>query len=135
MSSATGTAELADGVMEGVAFAMADGHAALSKAGNRLTEASFVGGGSRSAFWARVCAAATGMNLHNHGDGEVGGAFGAARLARLAVTSEAIGQVCVPPPITRSVVPDADLRELLLTRWDRYRRLYAALKPEFLREA
>jgi xylulokinase len=135
MSSATGIAELAYGVMEGVAFAMADGHAALSKAGNRLTEASFVGGGSRSAFWARICAAATGLTLHNHGDGEVGGAFGAARLARLAVTGQAISQVCVPPPITRSVEPDAALRELLLTRWERYQRLYAVLKPEFTREA
>lgn len=54
--------DLAYAAMEGVAFAfaMADGYAALRNAGTTLDGASFIGGGSKSAFWARLCANATG---------------------------------------------------------------------------
>lgn len=131
LSGSSGVAEMAYSVMEGVAFAIADGSAGLKKAGNILVEASFVGGGSRSALWARLCAASTGLTLHCHGDGDIGGAFGAARLARLAVADEPVSEVCVRPTITATFEPEPLLRQNLLERWARYRSLYVALKPEF----
>ncbi|WP_025992103.1 xylulokinase, partial [Burkholderia thailandensis] len=68
--------DLAYAVMEGVAFAMADGYAALRRAGTTLDDASFIGGGSKSAFWAQLCANATGLAMHRHASGAVGAALG-----------------------------------------------------------
>ncbi|MGS0740795.1 xylulokinase [Glaciimonas sp. GG7] len=131
MRGTTDRAALAYSVMEGVAFAMADGYEALRSTGTVVTHASFVGGGSRSRFWARLIASATGITLLRHKDGDFGGAYGAARLARLAVTGESAESVCTMPPIAEEIAPDAALSALLPQRLARYRRLYATLKPEF----
>ena len=122
---------LAYSVMEGVAFAMADGYAALQGAGTTLTHASILGGGSRSAFWAQLCASATGIAMRRHEGSEVGAALGAARLARLAVTNEAPAEVCVAPPVIETREPDARQSDVLGRRLARYRRLYRALSSEF----
>jgi len=63
--------------------------------------------------------------------GEVGPAFGAARLARLAVTGEAAGQVCTVPTLERIVDPDPVLRDGLATGLTVYRRLYGVLRETF----
>ncbi|HKT95808.1 MAG TPA: xylulokinase [Paraburkholderia sp.] len=122
---------LAYSVMEGVAFAMADGYAALRGAGTELAQASFVGGGSRSAFWGRLCASALGFPLVLHEASEIGAALGAARLARLAVGNEALQMVCAAPPTLQCYEPQVEFAGLLAGRYERYRRLYQTLKAEF----
>lgn len=114
--------------MEGVAFAMADGYAALQGAGTTLETASFIGGGSRSRFWAKLCATTTGVAMRRHHGGDVGAALGAARLARLAVTKESIAQVCTSPATIEVCEPDTAQRPMIENRLARYRRLYEALK-------
>ncbi|MGH8780983.1 xylulokinase [Paraburkholderia sp.] len=131
LTAAHGTADLAYSVMEGVAFAMADGYAALQGAGTTLEHASFIGGGSRSPFWAQLCATAMGVTMRRHMSSDVGGALGAARLARLAATNDSIADVCTMPPVIESREPDPVMQPLLAERLARYRRLYTALKPEF----
>jgi xylulokinase len=131
LTGAHGDAELAYSVMEGVAFAMADGYAALQGAGTVLDSASLIGGGSRSRFWATLCATATGIAMRRHQGGDVGAALGAARLARLAVTGESLSQVCVPPATVEVCEPDSRRRAEMEDRLMRYRRLYVALKGEF----
>ncbi|WP_176058257.1 xylulokinase [Paraburkholderia sp. BCC1876] len=133
LTGAHGDADLAYSVMEGVAFAMADGYAALQGAGTSLETASFIGGGSRSRFWATLCATATGVAMRRHQGGDVGAALGAARLARLAVTKESVGLVCTAPETVEVCEPDAAKRTLAEDRLARYRRIYAALKDEFAR--
>lgn len=128
-----GEADLAYSVMEGVAFAMADGYAALQDAGTSLNTASFIGGGSRSRFWATLCATATGIAMRRHHGGDVGAALGAARLARLAVTSESVAQVCTSAATVELCEPDPGHQSLSADRLARYRRIYAALKDEFSR--
>jgi xylulokinase len=131
MSASHGAADLAYSVMEGVAFAMADGYAALAGAGTVLDAASFVGGGSRSAFWGRLCATALGFPLDLREGSDVGAALGAGRLARLACTGEALDAVCVAPPVVRRYEPSAGTRLMIEERLARYRRLYRALQAEF----
>jgi xylulokinase len=131
LRSNTGKAELAYAVMEGVAFAMADGYAALRATGTTVAQASFVGGGSRSRFWAELIASATGITLLRHPEGDVGAAVGAARLAMMAVTGAAPEEICVKPPVAERIAPRADLCAVLPARLARYRRLYTALVPEF----
>jgi xylulokinase len=119
------------GVMEGVAFAMADGYEALRSTGTRIEQASFVGGGSRSRYWAKLIASATGITLLRHVDGDVGAAAGAARLAIMAVTGAAPEEVCIRPAVAEEIGPDAAMAAILPERLARYRRLYGALKAEF----
>ena len=129
LSTEHGRAELAYSVMEGVAFAMADGNAALRSAGTQLEEASFVGGGSRSRFWAQLCANASGLNVLRHDHGVAGGTLGAARLAQMAVTGLSPAQVCTRPPVQETIAPQACA--MLDERLARYRRLYPLLREEF----
>ncbi|MDR6395117.1 xylulokinase [Herbaspirillum seropedicae] len=131
MTPAHESAHLAYAVMEGVAFAMADGYAALQAAGTTLESAAFVGGGSRSAFWGVLCATALGIPLRRHAGAEVGAALGAARLGRLAHTAEDAVSVCLPPPIDETYLPDTHRQAQITHRLARYRSLYGALRPEF----
>ena len=129
LSTEHGRAELAYSVMEGVAFAMADGNAALRSAGTHLEDASFVGGGSRSRFWAQLCANASGLNVLRHDHGVAGGTLGAARLAQMAATGLPPAQVCTRPPVQETVAPQPS--GVLDERLARYRRLYRLLREEF----
>ena len=129
LSTEHGRAELAYSVMEGVAFAMADGNAALRSAGTRLQEASFVGGGSRSRFWAQLCADASGLHVLRHDHGVAGGTLGAARLAQMAVTGLPPAQVCTRPVVQEAIAPRSGT--VLDERLARYRRLYPLLRAEY----
>ena len=123
----TGRAHLARAVLEGVAFAFADGQQALLSGGARIDSVSLVGGGSRSALWAQILADTLGRTLERHSGAEVGAALGAARLARLARTNERIASVCTAPPLRDRFEPDAQRGEILTRRHQRFKHLYAAL--------
>ena len=126
-------AALARAVLEGVAFAFADGQDALLEAGAEIDVISVVGGGARGRYWGCILASALGRSLHYPVGAEMGPAFGAARLARLAVTGEAPSVVCAPPPVSHIVDPEPDLMDACGRRRPVFRRLYATLKPEFAR--
>jgi xylulokinase len=131
LATSHGTPELAYAVLEGVAFAIADGQRSLEAAGTTLGDAFLVGGGSRSTLWARLLAAATGLRLHVPQGGDLGGAFGAARLALLAATGSAPVQVCTVPATASLHEPEAALAEVLQARYARYRDLYQRLREPF----
>jgi xylulokinase len=127
----TRRADLTRAVLEGVAFAFADGQRALSDAHAPIDEVSVIGGGARSALWGRILASALERPLVYRSGGEVGPAFGAARLARLAVTGEAPSTVCTSPAVERVITPDATLSEQYRHKLERYRRLYRELRSSF----
>ncbi|MCG8510589.1 MAG: xylulokinase, partial [Rhodospirillales bacterium] len=131
MSPDTDRAELARAVLEGVAFAFADGQDALLAAGAEIDIISVIGGGSRSPLWGRVLASVLGRQLTYHTGGEVGPAFGAARLGRLAATGEDPVDVCTLPPVDHRVDPDPALNRAYAERIGKFRRLYTSLKDEF----
>ena len=133
LDQATGCGDLGWAVLEGVAFAFADGNDALVEAGTEIDEISVIGGGARSALWGRILAAALRRPLTYHAGSEVGPALGAARLARLAATGERPEEVCTPPPVDRVVEPEAMLAERLASRLERWRDLYRVLRPEMRR--
>ena len=120
-------------MLDGVAFAFADGYDALIEAGTEIEEISVIGGGARSALWGRILAAALGRPMTYHAGSEVGPALGAARLARLAATGERPDEVCTPPPVDRVVEPDEELAGRLAPRLERWRSLYGVLRPEMRR--
>lgn len=130
LTHASGRGDLARAVLEGVAFAFADGQDALLASGTAIGTVSVIGGGARSQFWGRILASALDRPLRYHAAAEVGPAFGAARLAQLAVTGEAVEDVCVAPPVAFTIEPEAALRDALHERRRRFREIYPALRGE-----
>ena len=98
------TGALAFAVLEGVAYALSDGLSVLVEAGAAPRSCMLVGGGSRSPFWAKLIADATGLTFDVPEGAEVGAALGAARLGMLAAGGlEA--EVCIKPPTRDRIGP------------------------------
>jgi xylulokinase len=128
LSADTGRADLTQAVLEGVAFSFRDCLDALRSAGTVITEADVIGGGSRSGTWIAILASVLGITLHRLADGEHGGAFGAARLGRLAATGEDPATLCTPPRRLAAIAPVPALQQAYEARLTRYRALYPALR-------
>jgi xylulokinase len=128
LSADVGRAALTQAVLEGVAFSFRDCLDALRSAGTVITEADVIGGGSRSSTWIAILASVLGITLHRLADGEHGGAFGAARLGRLAVTREDPQALCSPPRRLAAVMPVPALQQAYEARLTQYRALYPALR-------
>lgn len=115
-------------VLEGVAFALADGLDALEARGGRIESLIAIGGGARSAMWLRILASALDRPLRTVQSGEVGPALGAARLARIACGDGSVADTCTQPPAAAEFVPESVLSAQLAPRRELYRRLYPALR-------
>lgn len=131
LTSHTTSESMAQAVMEGVAFIFADAKDAMAVADTSFDGIGIIGGGSRSVLWARIIAAVLDRPLIRFAGGEKGPAFGAAALARMAKTGEPPEDVAITPPITGVVEPEPRLVDAYRPRVEAFRRLYAALKPEF----
>ncbi|MES1156846.1 MAG: xylulokinase [Alphaproteobacteria bacterium] len=127
----TDSAAIGQAVLEGVAFAFADGLDALVEAGAAVGQISVIGGGARSPWWGKVLAAALQRPLAYRAGSEVGPAYGTARLARLAATGEAIEDVCAPPPVRAVIEPDDRDIEKLAGKREQFARLYQDLRLRF----
>jgi len=127
LDHATGRTEATRAVLEGVTFAIRDCRDALAATGTEIASLLAVGGGSRSDYWLSAIATALGTPVDLPVARDFGGAFGAARLARMAVTGGG-AELAPPPTIKRSIDPDP----ALLTAFDeghaRYREAQAAIK-------
>jgi xylulokinase len=135
LSGDTSRAELVQAALEGVAFSLVDGRDALAAGGTRVTSAGVIGGGARSRFWLRVIASVLNIPLRRYAGGDRGPAFGAARLARLALRRDDPAVVLAEPPVTEIIEPDSALSEAYQPRVAAFRSLYRALRPEFAEAA
>ena len=127
----TTRASLCRAVLEGVGFAFRDGQQALLDAETTIASYDVIGGGARNAYWGRILASILNRPLIYRSERTVGPAFGAARLARMAVTDEAPAEVCTRPPIAHTIEPDRHLADHYAERYAAYRGLYPALRPHF----
>lgn len=118
-------------VLEGVAFSIADCQGFLAETGSLPQVIGATGGGSKSRFWMRLLASALNRTVVQFEGGEAGPAFGAARLARLAVTRESPDAVCIKPAIAARFDPEPELATAYAGRLEKFRNLYGALKPVF----
>lgn len=131
LSAETTPADLAYAVLEGVAFAFADGIDVLREAGSTIGDTTVVGGAARLPYWGPMLASALDIPLTYREGGEVGGAFGAARLGRLADTGEDPVKVCTAPKVSRVVEPVAALKDQMAPRRALFVDLYKNLKSSF----
>lgn len=127
LDHATDRAAATRAVLEGVGFALRDCRDALAATGTRIGRLIAVGGGSRSDYWLRLLATALDCPVQRPVAGDFGAAFGAARLALMAVTG-AGAEVATPPPVARSFDPDRGLTAAFDAGHARFRAAQAALK-------
>ncbi len=126
LSHDTGRAAMTQAVLEGVAFSLRDCLDALAASGTQVAAADVIGGGSRSRAWTVILASVLGVPMRPLAAGEHGGALGAARLARMAVTGEPPEAVCTPPAREETVEPRADLAAAYAERLAQYRAAYSS---------
>lgn len=123
---------LTHSVLEGVCLAFADGLAALRAANTKVDEVSLIGGGARSPYWRQLLADVLGCTVSFREGGDVGPAYGAAKLAQLAITPGAeIKDICKTPEILAQHKPDQCSHEFYTQRYATFKQLYQSVKPLF----
>jgi xylulokinase len=126
LRAAAGPLHIGRAVLEGVAFAMADCHDALTEAGAPIETIALIGGGARSRFWGRIIATVIDRPLQLPPLAPLGPALGAARLARQASGGALTGEAERNATIT--LEPDAPSRAGLQERRAIYRQHYAKMR-------
>jgi xylulokinase len=134
LTAVHGRADMTRAVVEGVAFALADGLNALEARGGPIHALTAIGGGARSALWLRTLASALDRPLRTVSGGEVGPALGAARLACIASGDGSLADTCTSLPTTAEFAPDSALAGPLESRRAVFRRVYPALKSHMGRK-
>lgn len=129
LTATTTRAEVVQALCEAIAFSLADGLEVLVGGRAPPERLALIGGGARSAFWARMIASVLGVTLVRYHASERGPAFGAARLARLAAGGADAAEVVVAPPVADTIAPDPALHAAYRPRVEAFRALYRALKP------
>lgn len=119
---------LTQAVLEGVSFAIRDSLEALESAGTVLTRVTAIGGGSRSRYWLKSIATALNLPVDLPADGDFGAAFGAARLGLVAATGVDPVAVCGMPATAETIEPETALTAAYEDAYQRYRRLYPAIR-------
>lgn len=127
----TSRAVLGRAVLEGVAFAFADGQQVLLDAGTQIDKVSVIGGGARSELWGKILASVLNQPLIYREGGEVGPAMGAARLARMAVTGESPSVVCQPGKIKHIIEADSAMANIYKVQYQKYKDLYQSVVAHF----
>ena len=119
---------LTHSVLDAVAFAFRDSLESLKDAGTRIERVTAVGGGTKSELWLKIIATALGVPVDLPAAGDVGGAFGAARLGLIAATGADYRSVLTAPKISRTIKPEAKAQAAYEAQYRRYTKIYPAIK-------
>ncbi|EML1930758.1 xylulokinase [Citrobacter freundii] len=125
-----GPAELAQAVLEGVGFALADGMDVVHACGVLPASITLIGGGARSEYWRQMLSDISGLQLDYRTGGDVGPALGAARLAQIAMNPQRPLSDLLPQlTLEQAHYPDAGRHTLYQQRRETFRRIYQQLQP------
>lgn len=125
-----GPAELAQAVLEGVGYALADGIDAVHACGVAPDSITLIGGGARSAWWRQMLADISGHQMDYRTGGDVGPALGAARLAQLAMNPQrSLADLLPQLPLEQAHVPDPVRHARYAERRETFRQIYQQLLP------
>ncbi|EMN0395062.1 xylulokinase [Citrobacter freundii] len=125
-----GPAELAQAVLEGVGFALADGMDVVHACGVQPASITLIGGGARSEYWRQMLSDISGLQLDYRTGGDVGPALGAARLAQIAmIPQRPLSDLLPQLTLEQAHYPDAGRHALYQQRRETFRRIYQQLQP------
>lgn len=120
--------EMTHAVLDGVAFALRDSFEALNAAGADVKRLMAVGGGTHSEIWLKIIATVLGVPIDLPVAGDVGGAFGGARMAMIAATGQDFKAVCTPPKIAKTIMPETKATAAYAAAYQTYTKIYPAIK-------
>ena len=126
----TGRADLTQAVLEGVAFAIRDCVGIARSQGIVLQTSTLCGGGAKSRLWRTILPNVLGITLQLP-QTEQGPGYGAAMLAAVACGAFTDVRTCAAAlvQIREEIVPEPQLVEKYMERYERWRRIYPALMP------
>jgi xylulokinase len=119
---------LTHGVLDALAFAFKDNMEALEEGGARINRLMAVGGGTKSDLWLKIIATVLGIPIDLPAAGDVGGAFGAARMGLVAATGEDFRAVFTKPKVARTIAPEKAAKAAYDDQFQRYKQIYPAIK-------
>ncbi len=119
---------LTHAVLDSIAFAFRDSLEALKEGGAKISRLMAVGGGTKSELWLKIIATVLGVPIDLPAAGDVGGAFGAARMGLVAATGADFRQVFSKPRIAKSIQPEKQAMAAYNEHYQRYTKLYPAIK-------
>jgi xylulokinase len=119
---------LTHAVLDGLAFAFRDNLEALREAGATINRLMAVGGGTKSEIWMKIIATAMNVPIDLPAVGDVGGAFGAARMGLVAATGDNFRSVFTKPKIARTIMPEKAAQAAYEDQFNRYKHIYPAVK-------
>lgn len=131
LDHSTGAESIGQAVLEGVAMAFRDGIDVLSDAGTHVDQLNVIGGGARSKYWGQILADALRTRLVYREGGEVGPAFGGARLALIAIEGDRGGDALSSPGIASIIEPNERSADAFERKLERFRALYSSLETHF----
>ena len=125
----TDRAQMLQAVLEGVAFAIRDNIEVAKKLGINIERSMLCGGGAKSPVWRKILANVLGIELELP-ISEEGPGFGTAILAAVAngeypSIEDAVGKLVT---LRETVNPDSALTALYEERYQKYKKIYPALK-------
>lgn len=130
LTHSSGTAECIQAVLEGVAFAFSEGQEIIDRAGVKINSVAVTGGGSRSVYWGEILARVLKRSLVYRRQAEVGGAYGAARLAWYALHGGEYA-TAFPPPEIENIINPGETNPALIKRQRIFAYSYSQLRPIF----
>jgi xylulokinase len=119
---------LTHAVLDGLAFAFRDNMDALREGGAKINRLMAVGGGTKSELWLKIIATVLGVPIDLPAAGDVGGAFGAARMGMVTATGADFRKVFTKPKIARSILPDKAAQAAYQDQYQRYLKIYPAIR-------
>ena len=125
LDSTTDKLDVAQAVLEGVAFSLRDAKQALG-IDRTTSQPGFIGGGARSKLWSEIVATVLDMPLTCPEGADYWPALGAARLAMLCAGGNA-ADVLRKPASASTVEPLNQWREAYGEKYHRYRKAFAAV--------
>ena len=125
-------ADMTQAVLEGVAFALRDSLEVARSLGLDIKKSRICGGGAKSSLWRKIMANVCGLELERI-ESEEGPGYGGAILAAVACgefasVEEAAAKLV---NVTETVRPDPELTGRYEEQYQRFRRIYPAVKELF----
>ncbi len=115
-------------VLDAVAFAFRQSLDALRDGGATVNRLTAVGGGTHSEIWLKIIATVLDVPIDLPAAGDVGGAFGGARLGLMAATGASYKKICTKPKIAKTILPEKKAQAAYEAAYRRYIQIYPAIK-------
>lgn len=127
LSPATDPIDIAQAVIEGVAFSIRQADDLLTEAGSHCAVPGLIGGGAQSLFWCRILSSVLGRNLARYDDADLGPSLGAARLAMIGEGGFDVAEIATAPDREEVIAPFPDQIERYDRRFEAFKAMFPAV--------